>query len=73
MKASKSLAGKLGALKLHATHDSKALTKNARMTARANLESRLLAEIDPTLPEEERQRRLGYAISLHYTLMRLKR
>lgn len=75
MKVSKAAAGRLGAMVLHATHDSTALTKNARLTARANLEQRLLAEIDPAheLTEAERTRRLGYAVSAHYSRMRMKR
>lgn len=75
MKASKSQAGTIGALRLHATHDSKLLTVNARAASRTALENRLLAEIDPEhqLDDVERARRLKYAWSAYFRQMRLKR
>jgi hypothetical protein len=50
-----SLRGRIGALALHASHDSKELTKNARAAFRSKFER----EVDPNgeLPEEERLRR----------------
>lgn len=54
-----SLRGRIGALRLHATHDPRETTKNAR----AAFLSRFLREVDPDglLSVEERLRRAAYA------------
>jgi hypothetical protein len=59
--------GRLGALKLHATHDPKETTKAARAAFRSKFER----EVDPhgVLPEAERQRRAEYARREFYTRM----
>lgn len=46
----KSLAGRIGALKLHALHDSKELTRKGRAASASKLDARLLAEIRAARP-----------------------
>jgi hypothetical protein len=62
------LRGRIGALRLHATHDPVETTAKSRAVIAANLNLRLLDEIDPdrTLPEAERMRRLEYARAAHF-------
>lgn len=75
MKASKSVAGRLGSLKLHATHDAKALTTNARLKVIENRYRRLEDQVDPdrVLSEAERAKRVKAANSEYMTRLRLKR
>jgi len=67
--AERSLRGRLGAHKLHATHDSRELTKNAR----AAFLERFEHEVDPDrqLPELERQRRAEHARKAYFTRLAL--
>jgi hypothetical protein len=53
------LRGRIGAYRLHATHDPRETTQKARETFLARFER----EVDPdgTLPEDERRRRAEYA------------
>ena len=70
----RALAGRIGALALHATHDTLVVSAPGRAAAAAGLDARLLAEIDarqPGLPEAERQRRLGYARKAHFAKLAL--
>lgn len=72
--AARSQSARIGALTLHATHDPRITSLPGRVRAAAQLDARLLAEIDerePGLPEEERQRRLGYLRSAHYVRLAL--
>lgn len=66
--------GRIGAHRLHATHDARETTASARAAARTALDRRLLAEIDPdaALPEVERARRLGHARKAHFQRLALK-
>jgi hypothetical protein len=69
MTASRSLSSRIGALTLHATHDTAVISAPGRVAAAAALDNRLLHEIDerePGLPEAERQRRLGYLRRAHF-------
>lgn len=70
-----SARGRIGALRLHATHDPRVTTANSRAVIAANLNAKLLAEIDPdgTLDPAERERRLVYARKAHFTMLRFKR
>jgi hypothetical protein len=63
--------GRLGALKLHATHDSTELTKPARAAFLARFER----EVDPdgVLPPEERARRAEYAKRDYMTRLIMRR
>jgi hypothetical protein len=56
--------GRIGAFRLHATHDPRETTAAARSTFLAKFE----AQVDPdgTLPPEERQRRACYARKAHF-------
>ena len=56
--------GRIGAYRLHATHDPRDTTRNAR----AAFLQRFLDEVDPdrTLPEDERERRAGYARKAYF-------
>lgn len=58
------LQGRIGALRLHATHDPRETTAKARQTFRASFER----EVDPTgvLPPDERRRRADFARRAHY-------
>ena len=64
-----SLRGRIGAYRLHATHDPRETTSAAR---RAFLK-RFLDEVDPDriLPEEERLRRASFARKAHFTKLAL--
>ena len=65
------LIGRIGAHRLHATHDSREVTTKARETFRVSFER----EVDPdfVLPEAERRRRAEHARKEHYARMALKR
>lgn len=58
------LRGRIGAYRLHATHDPKETTAKARAQFLAKFE----AEVDPdgVLPEAERKRRAEYARKAHF-------
>lgn len=62
--------GRLGALKLHATHDSKAISAHARKAFRESFEHKV--DPDGVLPEAERTRRAEFARREHYTRMARK-
>ena len=72
--AEATLRARIGAHRLHATHDSQRLTERARAAARSALDRRLLAEIDPEhqLSENERARRLGHTRKAHFARLALK-
>lgn len=75
MVSSRSASNRIGAFCLHASHDTLKVSAPGRAAAAANLDARLLAEIDardPGLPQEERQRRLKYAKKAHYARLALK-
>jgi len=55
--------GRVAAYTLHATHDPKITT----IPARQAFHQRFLDAIPADLPEEERQRRAGYALKAHMT------
>lgn len=65
-----SLLGRIGAHRLHATHDSRDVTAKARETFLARFER----EVDPdlVLPLEERRRRAEHARRAHFSLLALK-
>ena len=73
-RTARTLRGRIGAHRLHATHDPRETTAAARAAARTALDERLLAEIDPehTLPEAERARRLQHARKAHFAALALK-
>ena len=58
------LAGRIGALKLHAMHDPRETTTKARQVFRDSFER----EVDPggVLPDDERVRRADFARRAHY-------
>ena len=58
------LRGRIGAYRLHATHDPKQTTAKAREVFLSRFET----EVDPdgTLPEDERQRRAEAARKAHF-------
>jgi len=62
--------GRIGAYRLHATHDSRELTAPARAAFRA----RFVDEVDPelTLTEPERLRRADAAMRAHMATLSLK-
>ena len=62
------LMGRLGAHKLHATHDSRELTKNARAAA----DARFYNATDPALSEAERQRRAAHLRKAYFAELALK-
>ena len=68
--AEMALTGRIGAHRLHATHDPRETTKNAR----AAFNQRFLDEVDPdgTLSEAERQRRAVHARKAYYQRLALK-
>ncbi len=68
------LLGRIGAHRLHATHDSAEITKAAREASATALDARLLAEIDPdgALSEAERLRRLAHARRAHFARLALR-
>ena len=65
-----SIRGKIGAHALHARHDSRRLTENARSAFLQSFEK----EVDPEgiLPLEERQRRAEHARKAHMARLALK-
>jgi hypothetical protein len=63
-----SLAGRVGAHRLHALYDSRELTANARAAA----DARFYDATDPTLPEAERQRRAEHLRKAYYAELALK-
>jgi hypothetical protein len=64
------LRGRLGAHTLHATHDSRELTANARVAFLARFER----EVDPddVLAANERRRRATHALRAHMTRLALQ-
>ena len=62
------LSGRVGAHRLHAMHDSKELTKNAR----AAFHRRFYDQTDPALPEAERIRRAEHLRRAHMAELSLK-
>lgn len=68
--AQRSLQNRYAAHRLHATHDSRELTKAGRAAFLAKFE----AEVDPdgTLPEAERKRRAEHARKAYFTKLALK-
>jgi hypothetical protein len=66
----RSLRGRIGALRLHASHDPRETTK----AARAAFLSRFEAEVDPegVLPQAERERRAQYARKAYFAKLALK-
>jgi hypothetical protein len=71
---SKSLAGRIGALRMHALNDTRVVSSPGRDVAATRLNERLLQEIDPNqeLPQAERLRRLEYARKAHFAKLALK-
>ena len=65
-----SLLGRIGAHRLHATHDSRETTAKARETFLASFER----EVDPgyVLPEAERARRAAHARKAHFARLALR-
>jgi hypothetical protein len=65
------LRGRIGAFRLHATHDPRETTKKAR----AAFDARFLREVDPegVLPEEERHRRAQYARKAYFAQLARRR
>ena len=63
------LLGRIGAYRLHATHDSKATTAKARATFLERFER----DVDPdgVLPADERRRRAEYARKAHFARLAL--
>jgi hypothetical protein len=68
--ADMALRGRIGALRLHATHDPRETTSAARATFLARFER----DVDPEglLPEGERRRRAEYARKAHFATLALK-
>lgn len=62
MDSSHSLRGRIGAYRLHATHDPRQTTANAR----AAFLAKFLDDVDPSLPQEERLRRADAARKAHF-------
>ena len=56
------LYGRIGAHRLHTTHDSRELTRNAR----AAFHDSFLEKVDPALPTAERLRRAEHLRKAHY-------
>lgn len=65
-----SMRGRLGALTLHSTHDSRKITEPARLA----FAERFLRDVDPDglLPEAERLRRADLARKAFFTRLALK-
>src|SRR4051794_26372612 len=68
--ADMALRGRIGAHRLHATHDPRETTAQARSAFLARFED----EVDPdhTLPEAERQRRAEHARKAYFARLALK-
>lgn len=64
------LRGRIGALKLHSTHDSREITAPARRAFLARFEAQV--DRDGTLPPAERARRAEYAKKAYFTRLSLK-
>ena len=65
----RSIRARIGAHRLHASHDTRVVSAPGRAAANAGLDLRLLREIDEhevDLPEAERDRRLGHARRAHF-------
>lgn len=62
------MRGRIGAWRMHALHDTNAVSAPGRAAAKAKLDERLLAEIDPDgiLTAAERARRLTFARKAHF-------
>ena len=62
------MRARIGGLRLHALHDTLVVSNPGRVAAASQLESRLLAEVDPdlTLAPAERTRRLMRARKAHF-------
>lgn len=71
--AQRSLRARAAAFHLHATHDSRALTENARAAGPGRIDY-WMRQVDPdgTLPEAERRRRAEHAKRAHYLNLALK-
>jgi hypothetical protein len=65
-----SVLGRIGAHRLHATHDPRETTARARAAFLAGFED----QVDPTrtLPEAERARRADHARRAHFTALSLR-
>ena len=65
-----SLLGRIGAHRLHATHDSRQVTAKARATFLAQFER----DVDPefALPVDERKRRADHARRAHFARLALR-
>jgi hypothetical protein len=65
-----SLIGRIGAHRLHATHDSREITTKARETFLASFER----EVDPgfVLPEAERVRRAAHARKAYFARLAMR-
>jgi len=63
--AEMAIRGRIGAYRLHATHDPRETTADARAAFRSSFER--LVDPDGTLPEYERARRADAARRAHYT------
>ena len=66
----RSLRGRIGAYELHAQHDPRVTTRNAR----AAFNQKFLDQVDPdkSLPEAERNRRATAARKAYYARLALK-
>jgi hypothetical protein len=62
--AERSLRGRIGAYRLHATHDSRETSAPGRLAFLASFER--LVDPDRTLPPAERARRAAHARSAHF-------
>lgn len=60
----RSLRGRIGAFRLHATHDSRQTSAPGRAAFLASFER--LVDPDGSLPPDERARRAGHARSAHF-------
>jgi hypothetical protein len=63
-RAERSLRGRIGAFRLHATHDSRQTSAPGRAAFLASFER--LVDPDGTLPPDERARRAAHARSAHF-------
>jgi hypothetical protein len=70
----RSLRARIGALRLHATHDTNEVSAPGRAAAAAKLEARLVREVDPdlTLSAHERARRVDMARRAHFASLAYK-
>lgn len=63
-RSDRALRGRIGAYRLHATHDSRETSKPGRVAFMASFER--LVDPDGTLPLAERARRAGHARSAYF-------